>query len=83
MIEFKQGALITGAEKRQSKKENSLPYILIHVLGTNGQTMSLMYKGDENKILGLEKMKLYDVTFAYQENGQYKNLVITDIDTSK
>lgn len=83
MLEFKLGVLITGIEKRQSKKEGSLPYILIHVMGSNGQTMSLMYKGDENKVFSLEKMKFYDVDFAYIENGQFKNLVIKDINIDK
>lgn len=79
MLDFNKKVLLTGVEKRQSKKEGSLPYILMHLLGANGQTMSFIFKGDENKIFSLEKMKEYDFQFSYQENGQYKNIFITDI----
>ena len=80
MLEFTKKVLLTGVERRQPKKEGASSYILMHILGSTGQTMSFMYRGDENKIFSLEKMKEYNFYFAYQENGQYKNIFIIDID---
>jgi len=82
MIEFVKSCIVTGAEQR-TKKDNST-YILIHVLGDNGQTVSCMFKGDNNKIFDLKKMNTYDVTFAIHV-GQYTALSVLDINekTSK
>ena len=76
MIEFNKIMMITGAEQR-TKKDGST-YILVHVLSDSGVTVSCMYKGDPNKIMGLEKMTRYDVSFTVN-CGQYTHLMVSDI----
>lgn len=81
MIEFSKKLIITGAEQRTNKNTNNT-YILVHVMGDNGVTISCMYKGDPNKIMGLKKMQHYDVTFAINV-GQYTHLNVLDIQECK
>lgn len=76
MLEFNKKMIITGAEQR-TKKDNST-YVLVHVLGTNGQTFACMYRGDVNKIMTLEKMKEYNIAFSVSV-GQYTHISINDI----
>lgn len=76
MIEFTKKMLITGAEQRTKKDGNT--YILVHVLTDSGVTCSCMYKGDPNKVMGIEKMSQYNVTFTVSV-GQYTQLNILDI----
>lgn len=80
MLEFNKKMMITGAEQR-NKKDGST-YILVHVLGGNGQTFACMYKGDANKIMQLEKMKEYDLSFVINI-GQYTHVNIADINIVK
>jgi hypothetical protein len=76
MLEFERKVMITGAEQRQKKDGTS--YILIHVMGDNGVTLSCMYKGDANKVMGLEKMSDYSVKFSISV-GQYTQFNVVDI----
>ena len=76
MLQFTQKMTITGAEQRTRK--DGTTYILVHVLGTNGQTFACMYKGEPNKIMQLEKMKEYNIHFNVNV-GQYTQISINDI----
>lgn len=76
MIEFRKKVMITGAEQR-TKKDGST-YILVHVLTDSGVTCSCMFKGDANKVMGIEKMTEYNVDFVVSV-GQYTHLTIKDI----
>lgn len=76
MLEFVKNCIVTGAEQRQRKDQST--YMLVHVLGDNGQTVSCMYKGDSNKIFSIDKMKNYDVKFSLTV-GQYTHVQILDI----
>lgn len=76
MIEFNKSMIVTGAEQRVKKDGNT--YILVHVLSDTGVTISCMYKGDPNKIMGLEKMVKYDIKFNVS-CGQYTHLTVLDI----
>lgn len=80
MLEFLKTCIITGAEQRQ--KKDGTTYVLIHVLGDNGQTVACMYKGDNSKVFDLKKMQNHDITFAIHV-GQYTHLQILDINVSK
>lgn len=75
MVEFTKKMMITGAEQRV-KKDGST-YVLVHVMGGNGQTFSSMYKGDVNKVMSLVKMREYDVDFVVNI-GQYTHINILD-----
>lgn len=76
MLEFNKKMIVTGAEQR-TKKDGST-YVLVHVLGSNGQTFASIYKGDVNKIMTLEKMKEYNISFVANV-GQYTHININDI----
>lgn len=76
MLQFVKKMIITGAEQR-TKKDGST-YVLVHVLGSNGQTFACMYKGEVNKIMTLEKMKEYNIAFNVNV-GQYTHISIDDI----
>ena len=76
MLKFNKKMIVTGAEQR-TKKDGS-NYVLVHVLGGNGQTFACMYKGDVNKIMTLEKMKEYNISFNVNV-GQYTHISIDDI----
>lgn len=76
MLEFNNKMIITGAEQRTRK--DGTTYVLVHVLGSNGQTFACMYKGDVNKIMTLEKMKEYNIAFVVNV-GQYTQININDI----
>lgn len=76
MLEFCNKMMITGAEQRV--KKDGTTYIIVHVMGTNGQTFACMYKGDVNKVMQLEKMKEYDIDFVVTI-GQYTHVNIKDI----
>lgn len=80
MLEFTKQLIVTGAEQR-TKKDGST-YILIHVLGDSGVTVSCLYKGDSNKVLNLEKMKVHNISFSLNV-GKYTQLTIADIDLVK
>ena len=81
MIEFTKKLMITGAEQRTNKSTNNT-YILVHVMGENGVTISCMYKGDANKIMNLKKMQTYEVTFSINVS-QYTHLNVLDINDCK
>ena len=76
MLEFTKKMIVTGAEQRMRK--DGTPYVLVHVLGSNGQTFASIYKGDVNKIMTLEKMKEYNISFVVNV-GQYTHININDI----
>lgn len=76
MLNFTKKMIVTGAEQRVKKDGNS--YVLVHVLGNNGQTFSCIYKGDVNKVMTLEKMQQYNIDFSVSI-GQYTHISIVDI----
>ena len=76
MLEFTKKMIITGAEQR-TRKDNTT-YVLVHVLGSNGQTFACMYKGEVNKIMQIEKMNEYNISFVVNV-GQYTHISINDI----
>lgn len=76
MIQFEKKCLVTGAESRVKKDGTS--YILVHVMTDNGTTVSCMFKGDPNQVMGLVKMQEYNIDF-YISVGQYTHLAINDI----
>jgi hypothetical protein len=80
MLNFKRSVLITGVEERQ--KTDGSTYVLIHVLGDEGVTVSCQYKGDKNKIFGLKKMSSYECDFSFV-GGKYPTLHILDIEQAK
>ena len=76
MLEFTKKMIITGAEQRTRK--DGTTYVLVHVLGSNGQTFACMYKGEVNKIMQIEKMNEYNIYFNVNV-GQYTQISINDI----
>ena len=57
MLNFTKKMIVTGAEQRIKKDGNS--YVLVHVLGNNGQTFSCIYKGD---VIGANISALITIT---------------------
>lgn len=80
MLNFKRSVLITGVEERQ--KADKSTYVLIHVLGDEGVTVSCQYKGDKNKVFGLKKMSSYECDFVFV-GGKFPTLQILDIVETK
>ena len=60
-MKFQKILMITGTDVKQ-KKDGS-PYYIIHVLMENGQTCSLVYKGDLKDFTRVENMKNYVLDF--------------------
>lgn len=76
MLDFNKDMIITGAEQRY--KKDGTGYVIVHVLGDNGQTFPCMFRGDVNKVMSLEKMKKYEISFVVNV-GRYTNISIIDI----
>ena len=77
MLNFEREVIITGIE-RKTNTEKGTSYILIHVLGDEGVTISPIYKGDENKVFDVKKMEKYYCSFSFV-GGKYPRLEILDI----
>lgn len=54
-MKFNKELIITGVE-RKIKKDNS-EYYIVHVLMENGQTCSLMYKGNVSDLQNIQSMQ--------------------------
>lgn len=60
-MKFQKILMITGTNVRQ-KKDGS-PYYMVHILMENGQTCSLMYKGNVDIFNSLKPMEKYLIDF--------------------
>lgn len=76
MLNFRKKVIITGIEKKT--KQDGSGYILIHVLGDEGVTVSCKYNGEENKIFDIQKMNEYMCDFSFV-GGKYPKVEILDI----
>ena len=79
MIKFDKEMILTGIEKKMSKKGNE--YYVINFLDDNGLGQQSMFKGDtpnDQYFKGLEKLKPYLFTFQVTL-GKYKNCDILNL----
>lgn len=60
-MNFTKELMITATEIKE--KKDGTPYYVLHILMENGQTCSLMYKGDLNDFLEIQKMSVHSIDF--------------------
>lgn len=76
-MKFTKDLIITGSQEH-TRKDGST-YHVIHVLMENGQTCSLMYKGDLSKLSDIKLMKNHRLDCEVSINKYGTRLDILDI----